>query len=440
MSLFVVNPYAFAAAPGGDPNRTILTLASTITAVPLALTTIDNWSASANGLGAYDAGDPSRLTVPSDGYYVAYACIAVDNVTASDDSHSIYIGINGSFSALGRAREEGGAGSSSTPAGRMCQTAILYCTAGTYFEMAVLLDRGDEDLVHNDTMPTLFMLYKVPSAIKAAVAQLTADDTAVNGTYNVLWDAQVYDTDSMWPGASNDRFNIPSGPTRASVTSNIAANLVTITNFYGNAARKNGTFFAGAFNCEARVTSPSKSLYSGPIAVTSSDYVSCGVLTTDTSYTVLADRSSGGVEAHSRICAVATRSSSVTGVNMTSGYTVPWNNEELDDAGIYDAGANTRLTSPGGWVQVGATIRLANYATALGSFFVQIVHKNSSGTTLAEYRCGNTRGATTVYGQAYTPQVETAAGDYFECVVRNTGDTSIDLLLDSRFWMEVYPS
>lgn len=438
MSLFVVNPYAFASAAAG--NRTVLTLASTITAIPAVLTTIDNWTASDNGLGAYDAGDPSRLTAPSDGYYVAYACIAVDNVTASDDSHSVYIGINGATSVVGRAREEGGAGTSILPAGRMCQTPILYCTAGTYFEMAILLDRGDEDLVHNDTMPTLFMLYRIPSAIKAAVAQLGADDTALNGNYNVLWDSQVYDTDSMWPGASNDRFNIPSGPTRASVTSNIAGDLVTTADAYGNVARKNGTLFAATLNTLGRVTNPAKSLYSGPIAVTSSDYMSCGVLTTDTSYTVAANRSSGGVEAHSRVCAVATRSSSVTGVNMTSGYTVPWNNEELDDAGIYDAGANTRLTSPGGWVQVGATIRLANYATTLGSFFVQINHKNSSGTTIAEYRCGNTRGFTTVYGQAFTPQIETTAGDYFECYVRNTGDTSIDLLLDSRFWMEVYPS
>lgn len=391
-----------------------------------------------DGLGAYSAGSPTRLTVPSGWTHVVlYACVSLSGIANATTAISVRIKKNGSNTWIGGAYNIRGSGADSSGylTGAMCQTPIIPVSPGDYFEVAGV-GSGNANILGTDDMPTLFMMYGVED-VSGALVNLTGNFSAVTATTVVSWQAEQYDEGGYW--SSGTDVVIPSGVTRASATAqfvNEAAD-VTSSNNSQIATLLNGSIVQA---CRGYATSTSAKFnsYSGPVSVSAGNALTMRLIC-DAAYTINSSGTSFGVEGHARDCCVVSLTSNLTTIDADTSppYVIGWTSEVFDDAGIFSAGSNTRLTSPGGWVQVGAFVSM----TLIGigdSINVTIAHFNSAGSVLGLYRKGNAVADTNGSTDCWTPHINTTAGDYFVCRVEVIGDTSVTIESISRFWMEVY--
>lgn len=103
----------------------------------------------------------------------------------------------------------------------------------------------------------------------------------------------------------------------------------------------------------------------------------------------------------------------------SSGQSVPNNTSTLlsygtetyDTAGMFDTGTPTRMTVPSGVTYVIVFGFIQYTAAVSGLSFLNLRHKNSGGSTLADYFFANAGG---YYGNFNTGPLAVSAGDYFE--------------------------
>lgn len=145
------------------------------------------------------------------------------------------------------------------------------------------------------------------ASFRGCLATLSADQTAINATgagYTIPFDgADVYDTDSIHdPVTNNTRLTIPSGVTKVRITGNVqssghtsATNVISLVRLF-----KNGSLdYAGSPSHQGpgATGAPTGTLVSPVLEVVAGDYFELGFfVTSDTSITIEAERTSFGVE------------------------------------------------------------------------------------------------------------------------------------------------
>jgi len=128
--------------------------------------------------------------------------------------------------------------------------------------------------------------------------------------------------------------------------------------------------------------------------------------------------------------------SSLTGVNATSYYAIPWANEVEDTDGWHSTSSNTqRLTVPSGvsYVDVEAFFSLSSITGFTTQFVFRIV-KNGTTVPAAVGGYTNLNNAGAVYRTTVSAKrVPVSPGDYFTASVLCSGDTSITIDAVSYF-------
>lgn len=412
----------------------VLKLASDVTNITPPHTI--SWPAAVlDELGAYSGAAPTRLTVPSGvTHVVLYAIVAGRDTGTATQSMDIEIRLNGSSGVVGNARSAFAQAESSTQTCRVAQTCILPVSAGDWFDCSVQVPvAGVSDILSAAAFPTLFVMRSVAS-VAGAMTYLTSDETGLSGVTAATWDAESYDTGAIWSAGAPSNWVIPSGAARAAVTANLqVAGYAPAPDV---SIARNGTIFSAL---KAGVGNH-RSLYTGPFAVSPGDVVTLVNNTADTNYERRSASTSASIEILSRDCCAVSLSGDLTTVNADTSppYITAWSSELFDDMSAWSSGSPARLTSPGGRVKAGATIFIELIGN-LDYVYLNVRHFNSSGTLLGTY--GNPMLADTAIphqASAWTPDIDTAAGDYFDTALELDGDTSITIKAASRFWMEVF--
>lgn len=138
--------------------------------------------------------------------------------------------------------------------------------------------------------------------------------------------------------------------------------------------------------------------------------------------------------------ALVTKSADETAANYSTGAMIGWDSEAYDTDGIHDnATNNSRLTVPAGVTRArfGFQVHTANMTGNINVF--GSLYKN--GGQPAEAGICNfvvDTDNTTPRGNAWTPVMTVAEGDYFEVRLTCSGDTSITIVAGlSWFAMEI---
>lgn len=123
--------------------------------------------------------------------------------------------------------------------------------------------------------------------------------------------------------------------------------------------------------------------------------------------------------------------------DFSAGASVQWDAEDFDTDGIHSTVTTPqRMTVPSGFVyaRVECGIYIQNVTAALSP----IIQIRKNGTAIAAtqgYNAGTNWGSTQTSGL-----VPCVAGDYFDCFMQVSGDTSIDILAARSFLsIQLYP-
>jgi hypothetical protein len=137
--------------------------------------------------------------------------------------------------------------------------------------------------------------------------------------------------------------------------------------------------------------------------------------------------------------ALVKRAADQIAADFSGGVAISWDAETYDAANFHDTVTNNqRIIIPAGVnrVQCGTTITLAN--DTIGGNLTVIVRKNGATSYDGVGQTTIDVITTTAALNVITAPVDVVAGDYFEAVVFNVGDTSVDLTAArSNFWCQV---
>ena len=419
---------------GGGGNRTFADLTSDITSVSTSSTAISWSSSSLDGLGAWSGANPSRLTAPSAGYYTAY--VVLSYLPASGQTGgTIEIRKNGSASWSGYAANKCDTALYAGDGSIIAQTALIYLNSGDYLEcyFTAAVSGGTIFATGSDT-PSVMMLYKESAATAVHLSLASAYAISASGTFtSIPWDTDNFDTENTWVSGSPTDIVTPSGFTYLAGT--VSTSSINNANSAGGASFRlagAGPDNVGRVDNGNFITSANFGIQ---IATSSQVATVAGYSQLDASFSIAAD-SNVGVEWINDDCGIISRNANTT-ITSTN-YTCVWTTETADDAGFIDvAGQPTRITSPGGWVQAGCVIR-ASSLTGNVLPKASVLHYNSGGTLLAVYgRAFNNTGIATNDAMAWTPHINTTAGDYFTFVFQSN-DASWTFRSGSYAWIRKF--
>lgn len=436
MSLMLVNPYRFAAGGGGGGDTTHVQLTSD-QAFGGASATASWPTPVVDGLGAWSAGNPTRLTIPTTGYYVVYANAAIISSTSGlTVSDMRQLRVNGALvKGFGVTASSKGT-ALGVASGRSVSSNPILLTSGDYVE---LYCEGTSATLDGDGVyKTAMWLHQLSATPEIAIVEITSNRTAINGSHTPSWDAELTDTDGLWDSGAPTVFTMNKSA-YASAVLTCRQSGIGGSNFSGGRILKNGAavFSVGRQGYDG--AGQDLHVIGGPIPVANTDTISSQITSIDTSWDFLAAGSSFGVEVHQDDCAQATLSSNITAVDADTSppYWITWTSESFDDDGFFTTGSGQRMTcSSAGTYQIGANIwidSLRNFAQ--NGLFVTVERYNSSGTLLDSYHetwC-NLGNLAEVY--CVTPRIECASGDYFRAGIEIVGDSSVTILTTSKFWL-----
>ncbi len=146
----------------------------------------------------WDAGQPTRVTVPTTGYYLLAHKNQGSGAVTVNTWRDAQLFVNGSFVNI----------------------EVAYPGEGTNYPMNVVLSltAGDYVEIFNDAQPTAtnplgsidLMMFEVPGTFCGA--QVYKASQVVNGTFaNVTFNTSIYDTNGFWAGGSSPYLSVPSG-------------------------------------------------------------------------------------------------------------------------------------------------------------------------------------------------------------------------------------
>ncbi len=421
---------------GASAGDLVTTLRLTSDAANVGTSYTISWpTPGSDPVGAYSSGNPTRLTIPTTGYYDLYACAAIYPGTINPRVE-LAITKNGT-TFLGYARQSSLAGNSAADAiaGRFVQTGILYLTSGDYLECVYTSANSTDDLKASLSMPTLFEIRHI-ATMSGALVNLTSD--ATGGPQALSFGAEVYDLNSIWSSGSS--LTMPSGFTYANFTGNYlnsdASQNATLT--YGVQFTRTSPNDGGRtylYRQESGITTPGRSFRSGPIAISASDVFNALLATSEVSTQVEADTTTAGVELHSRVSCRVTRSTLLT-QNITTETIVTWDAETFDTAGMWAVGDPTKIYPPAGKFRAGAAMTHSGVSGSTLGYCV-IRHYDSSNALQAEYYSGGGDSTGAYEHASLTPQITAVLGDYLTVSHLVNTDTSISL--SGTAWVEVYP-
>lgn len=198
---------------GGDYTPTInafqgaLLAKSSAQAITTGTTaTTLTWNSATHDTDSFYAGaNPSRLTVPADGYAMVYGGVRWATVSSATGRMARFKKNGATFAGGGG---QALAAPGSTSGSRLVLvSALVAVSSGDYFEMEVAHERGSNLNVNADNA-TYFGIRYVPSALGALV-KLTADQSITSAFAYIDWDAAEYDTLGAWDAGDSEKLTIP---------------------------------------------------------------------------------------------------------------------------------------------------------------------------------------------------------------------------------------
>lgn len=319
---------------------------------------------------------------------------------------------------------------------RGTQTAVLFLTAGQYFQISTefgglpvanVVTVGNSAYTH--------VTVRKLSSIVGALTYLTSNETGTSNT-TFDWDAEEYDSGSIW--TSGPTHVVPAGASKVSACAN------WLTSGLGGAAGArvllNGSPVARNYR-RATTTTPYFHLDSGPLVVSPADTIAADLTSSDASFTHLANSTSLGTEFHADDSIRLGLTSDLTGVDAdTSGaYSIGWTSVTEDSIGLFSGGTPTRIPLPEGWAKAGAAIAVSGFALNRVTQ-VRISHYNNSDTLLEVWLHDMFISTTTDrIISINTGEIDAAAGDYLVVAIEAAeSDTSINILTGSYAWVRAY--
>lgn len=134
---------------------------------------------------------------------------------------------------------------------------------------------------------------------------------------------------------------------------------------------------------------------------------------------------------------IVRRSTDLTG--LTWPVIVPWDSEELDTEGMWDAGDPTKIVIPAGVTKVEVTASIAFNATAVSGSTRVRIRKNGTGTdsagavtSCATHARQGTTGFTDNTAHAFSAVLSVEENDYLDVRV-NSSNTSLTSILSGAF-------
>lgn len=122
--------------------------------------------------------------------------------------------------------------------------------------------------------------------------------------------------------------------------------------------------------------------------------------------------------------ATAKFTSDKTGLNLSAGLTLSWDDTEIDTDSFWDGGQPTRLTVPAGITKVRVAGGIRMSTGVAGTAQELQIRKNGASTFLGGATFSSPSSFTTHRINAMTPVLDVVAGDYFELNMFATSQTS----------------
>lgn len=432
-----------------DTNREVVTssfrgalvnLAADQTAINAFTSTyLVPWDEAEYDLGGWwDAGEPTRLTVPTGVSAVrVYGGALVNNISTLAARVTLHKGGNPYF--LNHYSSQ-----TNTDRSWGFVSPVFDVSAGDYFEFGLASDSDTSiDLATGNTYFCIEAV-AVPQRALAAHAGASATDFTALAALSYT-DPDVYDTDAIHDTSTNpSRLTVPSGVTMVRLTA-----LRTHANFTGNTysqflMAKDGTFDLpglASYSFETGDDDGGNALASAPIEVSSGQYFEMLYQSeSDTSSDLLAGSTYFGMEVINAAAfsgALVTKASDETTADYTGGAVVSWDTETYDIGGWHESVTNpSRLTVPAGVsrVRLYGQINTSSIATAN---MVLVAFLKNGGTTWEGRISQRTEFSATVVlrDNAASPVLEVTPGDYFE--LRYLVETDTSVTIESHSWFAI---
>lgn len=230
--------------------------------------------------GWWDAGAPTRLTVPSGVTHVQLTGRVNASAIASGEL-GIRFTKNGSI--LKGAGRHGSPDSNTSGRPRCLQSGVLGVTPGDYFE----LQTETADAAYTIEADSYLAIESILNFSGAQVV-LTADDLTVDASTGVVrnWDAEVIDVGGWWDAGAPGVFTVPAGITYAQVGGcfdiSLSANNAVLT----VERDRGGSVTTWATSTIPHTTTMCISVASPPIPVAAGDLLRLRLTCADTSITI----------------------------------------------------------------------------------------------------------------------------------------------------------
>ncbi|MEE8606718.1 MAG: hypothetical protein V3S55_03860 [Nitrospiraceae bacterium] len=290
--------------------------------------------------------------------------------------------------------------------------------------------------------------------VKRALVKKIADATGQNfsaGVPSISFDEEVIDTDGFHDNSTNnDRLTVPADITKVIVRGQVGLSLVASSTQSVLSIQKNGA------NMDPKVemrmeqvnTDPNEQIVSYIINVVEGDYFTLHLnIPTDSSVTVSENRTWFSIESYETSAPSTTRRGALvhnladlTGQDHSAGAVISWDSEVngYDTDNIHSTSVNpSRLVVPVGVSQVrlSGMVALSLVASA-DSTRLQILKNGSGGYVGIGMQISDVT-FTTPWTSCEGAVIDVVAGDYFELWLDMEGDTSITIIAQSWFSMEI---